>query len=72
MKIELMVDQQPFEIKSTCSVSKSGELSYKCELIGSTISTFHYNQNYEAKTQQEALQMIAHELRRALDELTEY
>ena len=72
MKIELIIDQQPFEIKSTCTVSKEGTLSYKCELLGSTISTFRYGTNYESNTQEEAIKAIAFELRRALDELADY
>ena len=72
MKIELIIDHQPFEIKNTCTVSKEGTLSYKCELMGRTISTFRYGKNYEGETQEEALKAIAFELRRALDELADY
>jgi len=71
MIIELLLDQQPFEVKSLCIVDKEGSLFYKCELLGSPISTFAYWSKYEGKTQDEALGKLAFELRRALEELLE-
>lgn len=71
MLIELILDNQPFEVKSTCTVNKDGSLCYKCELLGTSISTFAYYAKYEGTTQEEALSKIAYELRRALEELAE-
>lgn len=73
MPIEnLTIDNQDYQTKVTRTIDKDGSLYYKCELLGSTISTFSYNKNYDGKTLEEAIQKIAFELRRALDELSEY
>ena len=71
MKIEIVVDNQIFEIKSVCNVKKDGSLTYACEIVNTSISTFNYRNSYEGQTQEESLKKIAFELRRALDELAE-
>lgn len=71
MKIEIIVDNQVFEIKCTCTVNKDGSLIYLCEILNTSISTFNYRTSYQGSTQEESLKKIAFELRRALDELAE-
>lgn len=71
MKIEIIIDNQIFEIKCTCTVNKEGNLIYSCETLNTSISTFNYRTNYQGSTQEESLKKIAFELRRALDELSE-
>lgn len=65
------IDGQIYEVKTTRNITKEGTLHYRCELNGTTISTFAYNKNYEGSTHEEALNKIAFELRRALNALAE-
>ena len=71
MIIDLTLDNQKFEIKSTCTVKKDGSVIFHCEYLGTTISTFDLHSKFEGETQDEALKKIAKELRRALEELLE-
>ena len=67
-----IIDNQPYEVKATRIINKDGSLYYKCELLGTSISTFAYNKNYDGISLEEALQKIASELRRSLDEISDY
>jgi hypothetical protein len=70
--VELIIDNNKYPVKVYHLVNEKGDLKYKCELEGSTISTFHYRDNYEGVTLDEALQKIAKELRRAINALLEF
>lgn len=73
MLVEILtIDNQDYQTKVIRTINKDGSLYYKCELLGSSISTFVYNKNYDGKTLEEAIQKIAYALRKALDELSEY
>lgn len=70
--VELIVDNNKYKVKIYYLVDELGDLKYRCELEGITISTFSYRTKYEGNTQDEALKKIAFELRRALNALLEY
>ena len=51
MLVEILtIDNQDYQTKVIRTINKDGSLYYKCELLGSSISTFVYNKNYDGKT----------------------
>lgn len=71
MTVELLLDNTKYFVQLEYIVDQDGNLQYKCNLEGNTISTFPYRQDYIGNTQDEALKKIAKRLRQALNELME-
>ena len=71
MIVELLLDDAKYYVKLYHIVDSEGNLQYKCNLEGSTISTFPYREDCIGSTQDEALQKISKRLRKAINDLME-
>lgn len=69
--INLQYEGQHFPIKISYILQTTGNVIYKAELLGSSISTFPYYRQFVADTEKEALELLGKELIEALQKLLE-
>lgn len=69
--INLQYEGQTFPIKISYILNNAGNVSYRAELLGSSISTFPYYQQFLADTEKEALELLGKTLIEALKQLLE-
>lgn len=69
--VNLQYEGQTFPIKISYILNNTGSVSYRAELIGSSISTFPYYQKFIAETEKESLEILGKALITALKELLE-
>lgn len=69
--VNLQYKEQIFPIKISYFLNNEGNVSYKSELIGSTISTFPYYKNFIADTEKDSLELLGKALIEALEKLLE-
>lgn len=71
MKIDLKFNGSVLPIKVNFILSNEGKVTYVSEYLGSTISTFPTNKQYEGKTMEESIELISFHLVKAIKELYE-
>jgi hypothetical protein len=67
--VNLQYEEQTFPIRITCLLDKLGKVTYKSELLGSSISTFPYYQIITGETEKEALENLGKILIKSLNDL---
>ncbi len=71
MQVELQIDGGKYPVEIDFIVSASGEVIYKSEYLGSTISTFPSHKSFQGRSMEESLNLIGSALRKAIQELLE-
>lgn len=69
--VNLHYEEQIFPIKLTYWLDINGNVTYRAELLGSSISTFPYYQKFVASTEKESLELLGKALIAALKKLLE-
>lgn len=69
--LNLHYEEQSFPIRISYWLDINGNVSYRAELLGSSISTFPYYQKFIGNTEKEALEMLGSSLIEALKKLLE-
>lgn len=69
--INLQYEGQTFPVKISYILNNTGSVSYRAELLGTSISTFPYYQQFVADTEKEALETLGKTLIQALKQLLE-
>ena len=69
--LNLYYEEQTFPIKVSYYLDINGNVTYKTELLGSSISTFPYYQKFVAGTEKESLELLGKALIEALKKLLE-
>ncbi len=69
--VNLHYEEQSFPIKISYWLDINGEVSYRAELLGSSISTFPYHQKFVASTEKDSLELLGKALIQALKQLLE-
>lgn len=69
--ISLNFNGQVFPVKICYFLNENGNVSYKSELLGSTISTFPHHQRFDGESEKESLEKLGKALIKALNELLE-
>lgn len=69
--LNLHYEEQCFPIKITYWLDIHGNVSYRAELLGSSISTFPYYHKFVAHTEKESIELLGKALIKALKQLME-
>lgn len=69
--LNLHYEEQLFPVRLSYWLDINGNVSYRAELLGSSISTFPYYQKFVANTEKESLELLGKALIEALKKLLE-
>lgn len=69
--INLQYEGQTFPVKISYILNTTGSVAYRAELLGSSISTFPYYQQFIGDTEKEAIEILGKTLIEALKQLLE-
>ena len=69
--VNLRYEDQSFPVKLSYHLDKHGSVTYKTELLGTSISTFPYHTSFVGATEKESLELLGQALIKALLELLE-
>lgn len=69
--VNLQYEGQNFPVRISYLLDNTGNVSYRAELLGSSISTFPYYQKFIANTEKDSLELLGKALIEALKKLLE-
>ena len=69
--VNIKYDEQSFPVRISYHLDKNGSVSYRSELLGTSISTFPYHTAFVGATEKESLELLGKALIKALLELLE-